>query len=263
MSEMREKIKDLLKEVELCSGVRILFATVAGSRLLGYASPNSDYDVKFIYLKPTASYLRLPLGGQKDTIEIPGEDVSLSGWDVSKTIPLCLKSNPSLSKWLYGQDIVENCPKTVARLRELCSESTTHYDLFMAYRGHAFSDYKKYVSGEAGEVNLKKYLVVIRAAICCGVIKRRKIIPKDSRVEELVRLSLAGELRDRVLEILRLKMEGNTKTVARDPLVEAFLWNVFEQEFPNPQPRDLLKITPLRLEGDRLFRELALIQDPV
>ena len=56
---MRELIKEKLHEIERRENCRILLAVESGSRAWGFASPDSDYDVRFIYARPKESYLKL------------------------------------------------------------------------------------------------------------------------------------------------------------------------------------------------------------
>lgn len=56
---MRETILSKLDEIENRENVKILLAVESGSRAWGFASPDSDYDVRFIYVRPKEDYLRL------------------------------------------------------------------------------------------------------------------------------------------------------------------------------------------------------------
>ena len=51
MNETRiiEEIKRKLDEIEEKENVTILFAVESGSRAWGFASPDSDFDVRFVY----------------------------------------------------------------------------------------------------------------------------------------------------------------------------------------------------------------------
>ena len=48
---MRELIISKLKQIEKDYNVRVLLAVESGSRAWGFASPDSDYDVRFIILQ--------------------------------------------------------------------------------------------------------------------------------------------------------------------------------------------------------------------
>ena len=89
---MKEVILRKLNEIERAENVRILLAVESGSRAWGFASPDSDYDVRFIYVRPKTDYLRLePI---RDVIEYPLDDVlDINGWDLSKVLRLLRKSN--------------------------------------------------------------------------------------------------------------------------------------------------------------------------
>jgi predicted nucleotidyltransferase len=98
---MKEKILQKLKETELEKGVEILFAVESGSRAWGFASPDSDYDIRFIYKHKPDYYLSL--WEQPDVIEFMTEDdLDGSGWDLRKAIKLLAKSNAPLIEWLFS-----------------------------------------------------------------------------------------------------------------------------------------------------------------
>lgn len=52
----RYEILRRLNNVEAEHGVRILFAIESGSRAWGFASENSDYDIRFIYMREPEWY---------------------------------------------------------------------------------------------------------------------------------------------------------------------------------------------------------------
>lgn len=84
---MEALIKQKLREIELRENCRILLAVESGSRAWGFASPDSDYDVRFIYVRPKENYLRLDR--MRDVIEVPINDVlDINGWDVDKALRL-------------------------------------------------------------------------------------------------------------------------------------------------------------------------------
>lgn len=92
---MRELIIEKLHEIEEKEHVRILLAVESGSRAWGFASPDSDYDVRFIYVRPQEDYLRLD--HVRDVIELPINDLlDINGWDLKKALTLLYKSNPTL-----------------------------------------------------------------------------------------------------------------------------------------------------------------------
>lgn len=92
---MEELIQEKLHEIEKRENCRILLAVESGSRAWGFASPDSDYDVRFIYVRDKESYLKL--NRPRDVIELPINDVlDINGWDVEKALKLLHKSNPTV-----------------------------------------------------------------------------------------------------------------------------------------------------------------------
>ena len=95
---MEELIRRKLREIEEKENVRILLAVESGSRAWGFASTDSDYDVRFIYVRPREDYLRLEK--IKDVIEFaPDKVLDINGWDLQKALRLLYKSNPTLFEW--------------------------------------------------------------------------------------------------------------------------------------------------------------------
>jgi uncharacterized protein len=85
-------IPDQLTQIEKSYQIEILYACEAGSRAWGFASPDSDFDVRFLYKKDMDFYLSLQQ--QADQIDLPIEgDYDLGGWDIRKGLLLLRKSN--------------------------------------------------------------------------------------------------------------------------------------------------------------------------
>jgi predicted nucleotidyltransferase len=66
-------IQKELEEIEKRENIKILYACESGSRTWGFPSKDSDYDVRFIYIRPSDWYLSID--DQKDTLEFPINDV--------------------------------------------------------------------------------------------------------------------------------------------------------------------------------------------
>jgi len=97
------EILERLKNVESEHNVRILWAIESGSRAWGFHSPDSDYDIRFIYVRPREWYLSIDVEDQRDVIEYPiVDDIDLNGWDLRKALRLLAKSNPGIVEWLHS-----------------------------------------------------------------------------------------------------------------------------------------------------------------
>src|ERR1700761_4393139 len=110
-----------LRRVEEECGVRVLFACESGSRAWGFASSDSDYDVRFVYAQPRDHYLSIR--ERKDVIELPVNAVlDISGWDCRKALQLFLKSNAPLYEWLQSPIVYNEKSGFAAELRGLMTK---------------------------------------------------------------------------------------------------------------------------------------------
>jgi predicted nucleotidyltransferase len=149
---IEEDIASKLKEAEAEHSVKILYACESGSRAWGFASPDSDYDVRFIYAHQKDWYLNiLP---KRDVIEYPVTPVyDYSGWDLRKTLFLMNKSNPVLFEWLHSPIVYYKDEYAFNVINKLAKEyfspiSSTYHYLHMAN-----GNYRQYL--QADEVRTK------------------------------------------------------------------------------------------------------------
>ena len=99
--KMDERIRETLEKIEWEHDVEILYACESGSRAWGFASNDSDYDVRFIYVSPLTRYLTVEK--TRDVIELPiVDELDVNGWDIKKALTLLRASNPTLLEWLHS-----------------------------------------------------------------------------------------------------------------------------------------------------------------
>lgn len=100
----KARINALLDDLAERHGVHILMAVESGSRAWGFESPDSDFDVRFIYQEPTEVMLKL--FPDRDVIEVEssfnadgtGVPVDMVGWSLTKALRLGVASNPQLAE---------------------------------------------------------------------------------------------------------------------------------------------------------------------
>ncbi|HEY7549300.1 MAG TPA: nucleotidyltransferase domain-containing protein, partial [Hyphomicrobiaceae bacterium] len=111
--EIRAHIAARLAAAASEEGVRILYAAESGSRAWGFPSPDSDYDVRFLYAHARDWYVGL--AEARDVIERPLDEqrVDLAGWDIRKALRLLLRSNPALYEWLVSPIVYMDDPLRV------------------------------------------------------------------------------------------------------------------------------------------------------
>lgn len=155
---MEKIIVQKLHEIEEKEHVKILLAVESGSRAWGFASPDSDYDVRFLYVRTREDYLQLdPL---RDVIEQPINDLlDINGWDLQKALRLMYKSNPTLFEWLKSPIIYMETEFADEMRRVMSDYFSVRHSLYH-YISMAEGNYKKYLRTEM--VKAKKYFYVLR-----------------------------------------------------------------------------------------------------
>lgn len=203
---MNQLIPERLRQIEAEHGVKVLLAVESGSRAWGFASPDSDFDVRFIYVRPRDFYLQLQ--DTRDVIETPIDDVwDVSGWDLDKTLKLLHRSNPTVFEWM-SSPIVYLETDFKRRIQPLlsscfCAKRTLYHYVSMAKR-----NVRTYLEGD--EVQPKKYFYMLRPALACQWIMDRDC-PPPMLFSQLADAELPQALRPSVERLLDLKMNGPEK----------------------------------------------------
>ena len=200
---MEELIKSKLKEIEEKENIKILHCVESGSRAWGFASPDSDYDVRFIYVRPKEFYLRLDK--TRDVIEWQLDDtLDINGWDISKALSLLYKSNPTLFEW-NSSPIVYKTTKEWEQIATIINKYFVAKSGLYHYLSTAKSNYREYLKGEI--VRLKKYFYVLRPLLACKWILAKNT-PPPMLFSELMDKYLDESIREDVLKLLALKMNN-------------------------------------------------------
>jgi predicted nucleotidyltransferase len=169
-TDMHAEIMRRLAAVEIRENVRILMAIESGSRAWGFASPNSDFDVRFIYVRPKEWYLSVDLEEQRDVIEYPiVDDIDLNGWDVRKALQLFWRSNPAVVEWIQSP-IQYMCRGVFAMsVLDLLPDVYSIEKGMFHYRSMAKTNYRGYLLADM--VKLKKYFYVLRPLLAVRWIR--------------------------------------------------------------------------------------------
>lgn len=204
--KMEKIIISKLKEIEEKEKVKIILAVESGSRAWGFESIDSDYDVRFIYIRPIEDYLKLePI---RDVIEWQLDDVlDINGWDIKKTLKLLYKSNPTVFEWLESS-IIYSEKEEAKVLRALSKKYYDKKKLLYHYWHMAKMHYDNYLKEE--NVKLKKYFYALRPLLAASyIIKNDK--PALINFDDLVEEELPKSLKPYVSELL--KMKKSTKEI--------------------------------------------------
>lgn len=158
---IRADILERLTQAEKQHNVKVLLAVESGSRAWGFASPNSDYDARFIYVNRPEWYLSVGLEEQRDVIEYPiVDDIDINGWDLRKALRLFWKSNPAFVEWIQSPIVYRQDGSFAEAARGLLPMTYSYDRGIYHYRSMAKTNYRVYLRAEL--VPLKKYFYVLR-----------------------------------------------------------------------------------------------------
>ncbi|MGE8552845.1 MAG: DNA polymerase beta superfamily protein [Chryseobacterium jejuense] len=246
---MTPKILEKIKEVEATRGVEVLLAVESGSRAWGFASPDSDYDIRFIYRHEKDWYLSP--WDKDETIEFMTEDdLDGSGWDLRKTFHLLLKSNAALLSWFYSPIVYKENAKFIDLFKPLANACFSP----IAVSYHYVSMSKKYLEAcRTDEVKLKSYFYCLRTALTGKWIVEKGTVPPVLFSKLLVLVD--HETRIKIEDLIALKAtKGEAYYHPND-------WDLFEFlektiAYNEEESKSLMGGNADKTEMERVFREI-------
>ncbi|MCI9421925.1 nucleotidyltransferase domain-containing protein [Sporofaciens musculi] len=226
MRDIFDEIQVKLDEIEQRENVRILLAVESGSRAWGLSSPDSDYDVRFVYQRVRKDYLRLD--EKKDTIDWQLDEVlDINGWDLKKALRQFYKGNATLFEWSNSPVVYRKRPEWDEIYREakvyFSKKAAVHH-----YRGTAANTFYGHL--QTDRVKYKKYFYALRPLLACRYIEENHC-PPPVLFDELMKLKLPEGLCTQVEELLRIKKttkEGQLNPQL--PLVIDFIASELERQ---------------------------------
>lgn len=242
---MKEIIQKKLEEIEKQEHVKIILAIESGSRAWGFESADSDYDVRFIYVREPEMYLRLD--AVRDVIEWQLDEVfDISGWDIKKALQLLYKSNPTLFEWINSPIVY----KETIEGRELRELSKQYFDVkksVMHYLNMTSSTFENYLQDES--VKLKKYFYALRPILAAKYALENKTQP-PIKFNDLKDTMLEDKLKTEVNHLLELKMKS--KETEYIPVVNEL--NLYIKNKMHEINEQAYQLNEMRFEWDNLNR---------
>lgn len=217
---IEELIRIKIKEIEEKENIRVLHVIESGSRAWGFASPDSDYDVRFIYVRDKDFYLSLR--NTKDFIDWElNEVLDINGWDLKKALQHFHKSNATLFEWsnspvvYYTTEAWKDLYNRVARNYFSCKSTMYHY------YGTANKNYHEYLKDDM--VKYKKYFYALRPILACKWIEERKC-PPPVLFDELLHTVLEDDMKEAVEDLLVKKSKMSEADKApRIPMMNQYI----------------------------------------
>jgi len=222
-------VQSRLDRIRAAHDVRLLLAVESGSRAWGFPSPDSDYDIRFVYVRSRDWYLQLRPG--RDVIETAIEDdIDLNGWDIRKALGLLLKSNAVIGEWI-ASPIRYRMPHPIVDRLELLAKAVmdprrqAHH-----YASVARNAADRWLDGD-GPVPVKKYFYALRPALAIRCLRLQPSAPPPMHLNALITAArlpdaIVGDIAQMVEAKRRAKEAAETMritsldTLIRDELAQ-------------------------------------------
>ncbi len=251
---MRQRVGACLDDISRQHNVRILFAIESGSRAWGFPSPDSDFDVRFVYVHDSDWYLNLL--PQRDVIELPIDtELDVGGWELRKALNLLLKPNPVLLEWLSSPIRYLWDEAVCARLTDLANRTAHAPACGYHYRHLGEGQWRAHI-GDADEVNYKKYFYALRPALALRWVRMNPDRPPPMAIQAMSNgLGLDAATIAEIDRLLEIKAETReTGLGARLPLIDQLIQSELDQASTIPPcNRD----PNLPAEAETLFRQIV------
>jgi predicted nucleotidyltransferase len=254
MNNMKNEISNRLGSIEKVEGIQILFACESGSRAWGFASPDSDFDIRFIYKRTIEAYLSIK--EIPDTIEYPIQDnLDFNGWDLKKFLFHLHKSNGVMMEWLQSPIIYLDTDNFRTSFLNTMSDyfnarSTINHYLGLTKRTLLdFSD--------ATDVKLKKYFYILRPILAARWIRQKKTVPPMDFESLLSSTNLNESVMSMILDLKKRKeISIESQLIPRLINLESF---VKEEIFccESTLPEDNQKVKDI-IELNAFFKRIVL-----
>jgi len=216
-------ILERLRAIEAGHGVRILFAIEGGSRAWGFPSPDSGYDVRFVYAHPADWYLTVAPG--RDVIEYPIDDeFDISGWDIRRTLNLLRKPHPLVLEWLSSPVGYLGDDRVKGEMIALSGKTAYGAACLHHYLQVGEAQWQQHVGGRT-QVDLKNYFYVLRPALAIRWLRLNPERPPPMNIQAMSnRLDLGGETLREIAQLLALKSTTRETAAAdRIPLLDRLI----------------------------------------
>ena len=228
--------------------VRIPWAIESGSRAWGFPSPDSDYDCRFVFVRPAAQYLSL--WAPRDVIETPLDEIfDVNGWDLAKAVKLVVKGNATPVEWLRSPVVYRGDAGFRTRLLSLADEVVDRDALRRHYR------HVSELNLARGGGHLKKFFYALRpaAAVRWLDVHPSAALPPMDLPTLLAEGDVPAEIRELAGELIALKAVTREMGEADVPAaLRSFVTTVIATGDLAPAHDDV--ITERRERADEWFR---------
>jgi hypothetical protein len=253
--DIHTEIDRRLEAIKASEGVQLLMAVESGSRAWGFPSPDSDYDVRFVYLRKRDWYLTLNPG--RDVVERPiVDEIDLNGWDIRKALALLLKSNAVISEWIESPIRYCEDHSIVGTLRSLADDVLDGRALAFHYANQGRNAADHWLEGDDA-VPVKKYFYALRPALAIQHVRLNPTVRPPMNLHELIAgCDLSQNLKADIDELVAAKSRTNERNNgSRKPDLDVFIRDEFlrASDVPGREKPDATMLA----RANTLFLELV------
>jgi len=233
---MKDRIKEICKNLEKEKDIKILFAVENGSRAWRMDSKDSDYDVRFVFVRPLNEYIQINKPGEVidaafdkegNSCAVEGSFIDISGFDVFKYVKMLSSSNPTTIEWLMSDVVYYGEQNKV--FKNFAINNFNKISLYHHYKSMCRNNYLKYLKS-GNLVTYKKYLYAYRGLINAKWVVYKKTVPPIIFSEALKDMKniIPDSVLNKLNEIIDLKSQGKEKDIIQnivvmDQYIESFL----------------------------------------
>lgn len=225
-TDVFNEVTEYLEKIEQEQNVVILQAIESGSRAWGFPSPDSDYDVRFIYAHPSNWYLQL--FEEKDVIEIPiSDELDIGGWDLRKALTLANKGNAVIQEWMISP-IVYKQSQHYDSLNNIISKAFNPTKAYYHYRSMAKKAYLDLTDKDIKK--LKRFFYFARATLSAKWIATYQTMPSIQFEKLVIELITDKEMVEKIEQLVIQKGKESEKSVQQVPTeIYLFIEAMFER----------------------------------
>ena len=218
----KKSIPKRLCEIERKYDVKVLLAVESGSRAWGFASKDSDWDVRFLYVHKPEWYFSVD--DQRDVIEeVYEEDIDAVGWDIKKALALLKRSNPSLLEWINSPIIYRSDEQFMAGIIPLAKDCFNPTKAMYHYQRIYVKHDERYLQKQG--YPMKRFMYYLRGLLACQWIERYKAMPPVSFQQLYEDVVEDQKIKDGIKALVEAKSSGKELDMSEVPqyLVDFYL----------------------------------------
>lgn len=242
------EVQKHLRQIEQEHNVTVVQAIESGSRAWGFPSPDSDYDVRFVYVHPKDWYLSL--FEKRDVIELPiNAELDIAGWDLRKALKLANNANAVIQEWMVSP-IVYQQSSHFEELQNLIKRAFNPLGAYHHYRSMAKKAYSDIENSE--QKKLKRFFYFARATLSAKWIVEKQTMPSIVFYDVLEGLIDNEEMLNSISELIEQKSLESERSLL---VVPTHVYNFFVLMYESLNQQVEFMVKP-ELVSDEGFRKL-------